>query len=48
MRAAGLDDLLQDGQKVADRADLLVGDQDVGILEDRPMRSWSVTMYGEM
>ena len=34
-RAAGLDDLLQHGQEVADGADLLVGDQDVGVLEDR-------------
>src|SRR3954468_6182970 len=34
-RAAGLDDLLEHGQEVADRADLLVGDEDVGILEDR-------------
>ena len=31
----GLDDLLEHRQQVADRADLLVGDQDVGILEDR-------------
>src|SRR5215211_975480 len=34
-RAAGLDDLLEHGQQVADRADLLVGDEDVGILEHR-------------
>src|SRR3954464_3104414 len=33
-RTAGLDDLLQDGQKVTDGADLLVGDEDVGVLED--------------
>src|SRR4051812_37081035 len=32
---AGLDDLLEDRQQVADRADLLVGDEDVGVLEDR-------------
>src|SRR4051794_21578923 len=34
-RLAGLDDLLEHGQKVADRADLLVGDEDERILEDR-------------
>src|SRR3954468_5050774 len=34
-RAARLDDLLEHRQKVADRADLLVGDEDVGILENR-------------
>src|SRR4051794_20726683 len=34
-RLAGLDDLLEDRQHVADRADLLVGDEDVGILEGR-------------
>ena len=34
-RAAGLDDLLEDREQVPDRADLLVGDQDEGILEDR-------------
>ena len=34
-RLAGLDDLLEHRQDVADRADLLVGDQDVGVLEDR-------------
>src|SRR3712207_8761642 len=34
-RAAGLDDRLEDRQQVADRADLLVGDEDVRILEDR-------------
>src|SRR5207342_1449860 len=32
-RAAGLDDLLEHRQQVADGADLLVGDEDVGILE---------------
>src|SRR4051794_33750007 len=32
-RLAGLDDLLEHRQDVADRADLLVGDEDVGILE---------------
>src|SRR5215217_3886636 len=34
-RAAGLDDLLEHGQQVADGADLLVGDEDLGILEHR-------------
>src|SRR5829696_1408410 len=34
-RAAGLDDLLEHGQQIADGADLLVGDEDVGILEHR-------------
>src|SRR3954453_815090 len=34
-RATLLDDLLEHRQKVLDRADLLVGDEDVGILEDR-------------
>ena len=34
-RLARLDDLLEDRQHVADGADLLVGDEDVGILEDR-------------
>src|SRR3954470_21761401 len=34
-RLAGLDDLLEHGQKVTDRADLLVGDEDERILEDR-------------
>ena len=34
-RLAGLDDLLEHRQEVPDRADLLVGDEDVGILEDR-------------
>src|SRR4029079_13538308 len=34
-RTAGLDDLLEHGQEVADGADLLVGDEDVGILEHR-------------
>src|SRR4051794_3077969 len=33
-RLAGLDDLLEHRQHVADRADLLVGDQDVGVVED--------------
>ena len=39
-RLAALDDLLEDGQEVLDGADLLVGDEDVGILEDRlhPLR----------
>src|SRR6266540_2947305 len=32
---AGLHDLLQHREQVLDRADLLVGDQDVGVLEDR-------------
>src|SRR6266498_3528453 len=32
---AGLHDLLEHGQQVLDRADLLVGDQDVGVLQDR-------------
>src|SRR5450755_3889732 len=34
-RATRLDDLLEHWQQIADRADLLVGDEDVGILEDR-------------
>ncbi len=34
-RLAGLHDLLEHRQHVVDRADLLVGDQDVGVLEDR-------------
>src|SRR4051794_13146196 len=34
-RPAGLDDLLEHGQEVADGADLLVGDEDEGILEHR-------------
>src|SRR3712207_4151434 len=34
-RAPGLDDLLEHRQQVADGADLLVGDEDVGILEHR-------------
>src|SRR3954452_17289479 len=34
-RATLLDDLLENRQKVLDRTDLLVGDEDVGILEDR-------------
>src|SRR4051812_32707239 len=34
-RAAGLDDLLEHGQEVTDGADLLVGDEDVGVLEGR-------------
>src|SRR3954451_11025244 len=33
-RLARLDDLLEHGQHVTDRADLLVGDEDVGILKD--------------
>src|SRR4051794_35245039 len=33
-RLARLDDLLEDREHVPDRADLLVGDEDVGILED--------------
>ena len=34
-RPAGLDDLLQDGQEILDRADLLVGDEDERVLEHR-------------
>src|SRR5579862_3791752 len=34
-RPAGLDDLLEHRQEILDRADLLVGDEDVGILEHR-------------
>ena len=34
-RLAGLDDLLEHRQEVLDRADLLVGDEDVGVLEHR-------------
>ncbi|CAN3996533.1 Cell division protein ZapA, partial [Dysosmobacter welbionis] len=30
---AGLDDLLQDGQDVSDDGDLLVGNQDIGIVQ---------------
>ena len=46
-RLAGLDHLLENGQDVLDRADLLVCDQDVRIVEHgTPMRSASVIMYG--
>src|SRR5690606_31106117 len=34
-RLAGLDDLLEDGQEVLQRADLLLVDEDVGVLEHR-------------
>jgi hypothetical protein len=47
-RTTGLHDLLEDRQQVLDRGDLLVGDEDVGVLEHASMRSGSVTMYGEM
>src|ERR1700694_2227592 len=34
-RLAALHHLFEDGQQIGDRRDLLIGDQDVGILEDR-------------
>jgi hypothetical protein len=43
---AVLDHLVDDRQKVLDVRDLLVRDQDVGVLEDASWRSGSVTKYG--
>ncbi len=31
---AGLDQLLQDGQDVGDHRDLLIGDEDIGVIND--------------